>query len=125
MYYVTKEFKFDSAHYLNGYKGACQNLHGHTWHIAVMLAGNELDEVGMLIDFKKVKAIVNGFIISRFDHKLLNDVIPFNPTAENLAKFIYDNLSEKILELEEGRVVVQLVKVWENYPESSVVYQQP
>jgi 6-pyruvoyltetrahydropterin/6-carboxytetrahydropterin synthase len=118
-----KEFKFDSAHYLNGYRGACQNLHGHTWKVAVMLGGTELNELGMLIDFKKIKAIVDSLIIARFDHKLLNDVIPFNPTAENLAKFIYDELSTNLFESENGRVHVQLVKIWENYPESCAIYQ--
>ena len=118
MYYVSRVFKFDSAHYLEGYKGKCQNLHGHSWYVKVVFAGEHLDELGMLVDFGKIKSLVNEVIIEKFDHKLLNTTIPFNPTAENLAKYIYDALS-----IPAERYSIESVELWENYPECSVVYR--
>jgi len=78
-----------AAHFLPGYDGDCHKLHGHNWRIGISLACNELSEQGFVLDFKKVKAIVNG----SFDHSLINDVVP-NPTAENIAKYIADELTK-------------------------------
>ena len=85
---------FSSAHNLRGYLGRCEELHVHNWKVEVVLFGKRLDKTGMLIDFKKVKATINE-ILDRLDHKYLNDISYFrkvNPTSENIAKYIYDNL---------------------------------
>jgi len=119
--YVTREFKFDAAHSLEGYRGDCANLHGHTWRFAVTIEGSQLDKMGMVIDFKYVKQIVNTMILDRLDHKYLNDIIPFNPTAENLAKWIYKEL-ERYFENESQGLFLFSIKLWENYPECYVEY---
>lgn len=117
MVLVTREFKFDAAHYLKGYAGDCANLHGHTWRFAVTIGGNTVDEVGMLVDFKTIKKVVQGLIIDKVDHKCLNDVLPFNPTAENISAWIFQQLS---LVLNSLFYKLVSVKVWENYPECYV-----
>ena len=119
MILVTREFKFDAAHYLDGYKGDCANLHGHTWRFAVTVGADKLDGLGMAIDFKKMKEIVNKQVVDRLDHKCLNHVIPFNPTAENLAMWIYRQL---MIEFCNVGVTIENIKLWENYPECYVEY---
>ena len=79
-----------STHYLNKYDGACKFMHGHNWNITVYCKGNELDECGMLLDFKEIKKSVN-----QLDHKVLNEVEflkNINPTAENIAKAICEEI---------------------------------
>jgi len=83
--------KFDAAHYLPGYEGKCVNMHGHTWHVEVEIAGPVDHSTGMVIDFVKLKEAVNE-TIERLDHKLLNDII-INPTCENVAAWIWDRLT--------------------------------
>jgi len=95
MYTLTVETSFDAAHYLRGYQGKCANLHGHTWKIQVELQGIALSKIGILVDFKEVKSIVNNLIDSEFDHQNLNEHPSFqnaNPTAENLSKYIFEEL---------------------------------
>ena len=102
---VTREFKFDSAHYLEGYQGDCRNMHGHSWRFAVTVEGDVGDD-GMVIDFKKLKAIVNEYVVSRLDHKLLNHVISFNPTAENISMVIWRILRQHIDEKFELKITL-------------------
>ena len=87
MWYLEKDVTISAGHHLKNYDGACSNRHGHNWHITVYCKGAELDNIGMLIDFKKIKEAVNFF-----DHQYLNDLFPEeeNPTAEILAKRICD-----------------------------------
>ena len=98
-YQISIQSHFDSAHHLVGYQGICQYNHGHRFLCQVTIEGNELDSRGILIDFKVIKDIL-GEIIKRFDHHNLNDIAPFNegwqnnPTAENLAKYIYNQMRE-------------------------------
>lgn len=122
MYKVTKEFKFDSAHYLKGYSGKCANLHGHTWRLAVTIQGRFLNNLGMLMDFKRLKEIVENIVIDYLDHKVLNDILEFNPTAENISKYIFKLLEEAMWEESKGNVHVVNIRLWENYPESYVDY---
>jgi 6-pyruvoyltetrahydropterin/6-carboxytetrahydropterin synthase len=75
---------FDAAHYLKNYEGKCKNLHGHRWEVEVWIEGDELDTAGMLWDFTNLKNMV-----SKLDHKCLNDELNFNPTVENLVTFFY------------------------------------
>jgi len=91
---VVKEFTFESAHYLSGYDGKCSNLHGHTYTLEVAVEG-EVKENGMVIDFKELSDIVKENILDNLDHVLLNDIID-NPTAENTAKYAWDNLKDKL-----------------------------
>jgi 6-pyruvoyltetrahydropterin/6-carboxytetrahydropterin synthase len=107
---VTKEFTFDSAHFLPDYKGKCENLHGHTYKMHVTVKAPIKN--GMVFDFCKLKEIVQDNVISILDHRHLNDVIP-NPTAENIVIFVWDILKDKIPLYE--------VKIWENQ-ESFVTY---
>lgn len=90
MYYVSKRLEVAGAHNLTlDYESKCSNLHGHNWIITVYCKSKELDQNGMVIDFTKIKKAVHD----KLDHQYLNDIVPFNPTAENMAKWICDNVS--------------------------------
>ena len=115
---VTREFKFDAAHYIDGYRGDCGNLHGHTWRFAVSVQGTPDSKTGMVVDFKTLKAVVNNVIINKLDHKYLNQIVPCNPTAENLVVWIFNEINK---ELGNG-LILSSVKLWENYPECYVEY---
>ena len=96
MYRISKEFSFDAAHKLEGLPAEhpCSNLHGHTYVVIIALEANCLDEVGMVVDYRKLSPI-KEFIDTTLDHRNLNDVLDFNPTAENLAKYLF-KLFEKV-----------------------------
>jgi 6-pyruvoyltetrahydropterin/6-carboxytetrahydropterin synthase len=114
---VTKNFS--SAHCLRKYKGKCENLHGHNWKIKATFCGTKLDTRGMLIDFTDIKKHLDKIILY-LDHKFLNEIEPFNkinPTAENLAAFILEQL--KSIETENAKVCE--VAVWENDSSCAVV----
>lgn len=90
MYEVKKRIEISAAHQLKlDYESKCSNLHGHNWIIDVYLRSETLNKNGMVMDF----ALIKQKIQSRFDHKVINDVVDFNPTAENLAKYICDELA--------------------------------
>ena len=89
MYEVVKSLEISAAHCLSlPYESKCTNLHGHNWRIKVFLHSETLNDEGMVMDFKTIKTKIEN----RLDHKVLNDEVSFNPTAENLAKFICDEL---------------------------------
>lgn len=89
MYYITKRIEISAAHRLQlPYASKCASLHGHNWIVTVHCRAQQLNEAGMVTDFSAVKQLVE----ERLDHKLLNDELPFNPTAENIAKWICDNV---------------------------------
>lgn len=116
---IGREFTFDSAHHLLNYDGDCANVHGHTYHLHIMLLGKVKD--GFVIDFKLLKEIVQEYVISKLDHKDLNKVLDFNPTAENIAVKIWEVLDPVIDEVFRGRVVLERVKLYET-PGSFVEY---
>jgi len=103
---------FAAAHSLRNYSGNCERLHGHNWKVEVEVTARELDEVGMGMDFKIIKRATKDFL-DELDHYNLNDVPPFdriNPTAENIAAYIYRRLAER---LNADRVWVSAVTIWE------------
>lgn len=119
MFHLNIKRKFAAAHRLEGYNGECASLHGHNWTVEVEVAGERLDECGMLIDFKDLKRMVDG-IISELDHKYLNEIVPFdrgrggaNPTAENIAAYIYKGMKVR-LDRHNNKLLLREVKVWES-----------
>lgn len=109
MYSILVKEKFCSAHNLRNYGGKCENLHGHSWLVELLLEFNSLNDIGISKDFKEVKELLKAEV-DKLDHTYINEKTPFNlinPTAENLAKFFYDNLKSKLPELVE-------VFVWES-----------
>lgn len=100
MYEITIKTHFSGAHFLREYKGKCENLHGHNWIIEATVFGDELDNTGLLYDFKTLKKNL-GSIIDELDHTLLNDHPEFseqNPSAERIAKFIFDELKNLLIQ---------------------------
>lgn len=103
---------FAAAHALRGYHGECRQLHGHNWKVEVEVVAVALDEVGMGIDFKAIKAAAKE-ALSLLDHRHLNEIAPFdvvNPTAENIAAYLYRQLSGT---LNGARTRVGAVTLWE------------
>ena len=89
MFIVKKRMEIAGAHRLNlNYESKCANLHGHNWIVTVWCKSQTLDANGMVIDFTHIKREVQD----KLDHKCLNDVVPFNPTAENIAKWVCDQI---------------------------------
>lgn len=120
MYDLMIRGHFDAAHALVGYPGECRNLHGHTWDVELLVRGSELDEVGIVYDFKTLKDDLAS-VLEPLDHAYLNDVPPFdtlNPTAENLSRHIYERLQGRVGE----QVRVVEVAVWES-PVARITYR--
>lgn len=113
MYELKIVTQFAAAHQLRGYKGGCENLHGHNWKIEVYLAGKELGEDGLLIDFRLVKEATKS-VLDKLDHKFLNELDAFktlNPSSENIACHIFESLSRK---LNSKNLEVTKVTAWES-----------
>ncbi len=109
MFEVKVISNFSSAHRLRGYKGKCEELHGHNWKVKLIVTGEKLDKTGMVFDFQYLKTRLNK-LLDKLDHKYLNNIAYFkktNPTSENIAKYIYDNLKSTIAGLKS-------VTVWES-----------
>jgi len=115
MFEVYVDESFAAAHNLRGYKGKCENLHGHNYKVRVTLAGPELDSVGLLYDFVHLKQVIQG-VIRSLDHKYLNEMKPFdvvNPSAENIARHIYDETAKQLRAVPNGATVASIT-VWES-----------
>src|SRR5215470_1311512 len=115
MYEVTVERSFAAGHFLRNYKGKCENPHGHNYKVRVTLQGRELDSAGLLLDFKLLKDVMKP-TIAYLDHQMINELKPFdvrNPSAENLAKYFYDETNARLKTITNGRVSVKDVTIWE------------
>jgi len=109
MYSLKVELSFSAAHNLRGYKGKCEELHGHNWEIEMVVSKNAPDKTGMVADFTYLKVELNR-VLEKLDHKYLNNIPYFkknNPTSENIAKYIYDCLEVRL----SG---VRSITVWES-----------
>jgi len=114
MYELTVETWFSAAHNLREYKGKCEALHGHNWKVEVTVTAEKLDSAGMVVDFKILKKETED-LLETLDHKYLNDIPPFdaiNVTAENIARFIFEELSGR---LNDGNIRVAMVRAWESH----------
>ncbi|WP_303902087.1 6-carboxytetrahydropterin synthase QueD [Thiohalomonas denitrificans] len=103
---------FAAAHSLREYPGDCRRLHGHNWKVEVEVAAPSLDRLGMVVDFKTIKQAARE-VTEELDHRYLNEVPPFdelNPTAENMAAYIYRQVGER---LNDERVKVCAITLWE------------
>ncbi len=123
MFEIEVSAAFEAAHFIEGYAGKCSRLHGHNWQVTALVRGEELDALGMLVDFKVVKAELNK-ILDEFDHRFLNELDAFatdNPTAENLARKIFQRLAAS--EIFGGSAKLYAVKVHES-PNSCVTYRE-
>ncbi len=119
---VMIERNFSSAHQLRGYKGKCENLHGHNYRIEIYARGRELDNIGLLVDFVDLKTAADD-VVQYLDHRNINELPPFdvelNPSAENLARFILEQISSKV---GDDRVKIYKVRCFET-PTSVATYQ--
>lgn len=95
--------KFSSAHFLENYRGKCEKMHGHTFKVEVHFSGNSLDDSGIAIDFTILKSYLGELLP---DHKVLNEIYDFSPSAENLSEYFYKKIKEDY--------PVEKVIVWES-----------
>jgi 6-pyruvoyltetrahydropterin/6-carboxytetrahydropterin synthase len=119
---VMIERNFSSAHQLRGYKGKCENLHGHNYKIEIYARGPELNNIGLLVDFVELKDAADE-VVRYLDHRNINELPPFdvelNPSAENLARFILERVAGHI---RDERVQIYKVRCFET-PTSVATYQ--
>ena len=123
MYEIEVKAAFEAAHYIDGYAGKCARLHGHNWEVVAVVRGEQLDKLGMLIDFKILKSELKK-VLDEFDHRFLNELDTFaeeNPTAENLARKIFEQLVAS--EIFNGSAKLYAVRVHES-PSSCVTYHE-
>ena len=113
MYELKIVTDFSAAHRLDNFYGKCESLHGHNWKVEVFLAGDRLDEAGLVRDFGVVKAKARE-VLAELDHQYLNELPAFrqqNPSSENLARYLFERLG---VALNNGSVRVSRVSVWES-----------
>src|SRR6201982_4173981 len=113
MFQVSVEETFSAGHALRGYRGKCENVHGHNYRVRVSVEGPQLDSIGLLLDFTELKRVIRE-IIGGLDHQFMNDLEPFrtvNPSAENLAKYFYDETQRQLTSLPAGADITEVI-VW-------------
>ncbi len=122
MYELMIESKFSAAHQLRSYQGACERLHGHNWRVTVAVTAERLNEQGLAVDFQELRKALRE-VLDQLEHTFLNDIFPFtqiNPSSENLAKWVYDNVAKKI---NDGDLEVSSVTVWESDTASASYFE--
>ncbi|MBN1296931.1 6-carboxytetrahydropterin synthase QueD [bacterium] len=126
MFEITVESAFAAAHRLREYDGNCEHLHGHNWQVELTVAADELDGLGLAVDFRRVREWLSR-ALSRFDHAYLNELPDFstrNPSCELIAKSIFDMIHQTVDSSDLAkRITVSRVRVWES-PGSSVTYRR-
>lgn len=123
MFELTVEASFSAAHQLRGYKGKCEQLHGHNWKVQVHVLADKLNDIDIAIDFHEIKDFLLE-VISPLDHAFLNDIFPFtekNPSSENMAKWIFDSMKKKI---NDTHIALSAVTVWESDSASATYYEE-
>lgn len=123
MHTIFKDFTFAAAHAIRGHTRGCQNLHGHNYRVRVHLRAARLDELGMVLDFADLKAMMQE-ILGPFDHHVINDIPPFdqrNTTAELLSQYVFEEVAARLADQERVRVV--RVEIWET--ETSCAIYEP
>ena len=112
---VSKDYLvFASAHFITFAGHRCEGLHGHNYRVRVTVEGPQLDSIGLLVDFVHVKQIIRE-VMGRLDHQFMNDLEPFksvNPSAENVAKYFYDEITKQLKGMPPGAKVTEVV-LWE------------
>lgn len=114
MFQISVDESFSAGHALRGYKGKCENVHGHNYKVRITLEGPELDAIGLLYDFTHLKRAIRD-VVCRVDHKFLNDQAPFdviNPSAENIAKYFYDETTRQMNAAPDGARITRIT-IWE------------
>jgi len=114
MFEIFVEETFAAGHALRGYRGKCENPHGHNYRLRITLQGPALDQTGLLYDFVHLKQVIHT-VMESVDHKFLNDQAPFdviNPSAENIAKYFYDELTQRMAASANGAAITR-VDIWE------------
>lgn len=133
MYELTIISDFAAAHNLRQYEGECENLHGHNWKVEVTVASKGLNKIGLAVDFKVLKKMLED-ILEKLDHKYLNEISPFdkeNPSSENLARYIYQEFEKALSNppvpplLKGGKMGLRVakVKVWESESAYAAYYE--
>ena len=118
MFEIKVKTDFSAAHNLKNYHGKCEHLHGHNWIVEAVFAYKELDKNGLAVDFRIAKKILKS-VTDKLDHSYLNKsavVKKINPTSENIAKLIYDNVKKR-------NKNIRSIAVWEN-DKSCAVYTE-
>lgn len=122
MYELMVETHFSAAHQLRKYRGKCEKMHGHNWRVQVTVSSENLNDIGLAIDFHELKDITEE-VLRSLDHSLLNEVFPFtelNPSSENIAKWIFDSLRKKV---SDKNVSLSSVTVWESDSASATYFE--
>lgn len=127
MFTISKDYTFAAAHVIRGHRGKCRFMHGHNYRVRVHVAARQLDDIGMVVDFADLKAVV-AEVLDPFDHQVINEVPPFderNTTAELLSEFVFAEVGRRLAAAEGGRVWVRRVEVWENDSACAVYEPEP
>ncbi|MBI4844921.1 MAG: 6-carboxytetrahydropterin synthase QueD [Candidatus Omnitrophica bacterium] len=122
MYEISVVMDFSAAHNLRNYKGKCEKLHGHNWHVEAAFVSQKLGKSGMVVDFNLVKKMLKKEL-EYFDHSYINDTKFFkkvNPTSENIARFLFERLS---LKTKKKTYKLMRVSVWETSGSRATYYE--
>ena len=121
MYRLSVYDYFSSAHQLVGYEGKCEELHGHNWKVEIEIEGNEIDNIGMLMDFKILKSMLKE-ILDEMDHKFLNNLEQFkdtNPSSEFIAKYVFNQIKVQLPKV----VKITSTSIWESERSRAVYFE--